>query len=81
MTRKVDSLGRVVLPVEMRRRFGIAEGDLVEIAVQGRQILLSKVESRCVFCGSDTDLSRFAGRQVCGRCVESLNRAAHEPGA
>lgn len=79
MTRKVDSLGRIVLPAEMRRVFGIREGDLVEIAVDGQHIVLTKVEQRCVFCGDGTALVEYSGKLVCGACVTGI-RAASAPG-
>jgi AbrB family transcriptional regulator, transcriptional pleiotropic regulator of transition state genes len=76
MTRKVDSLGRVVLPAEMRRVFGIREGDLVDIAVDGHHIVLTKVEQRCVFCGDAAALVEYSGKLVCQPCVEGLSRGA-----
>lgn len=79
MTRKVDSLGRVVLPAEMRRVFGIREGDLVEIGVDGHHIVLTKVEQRCVFCGDGAALVEYAGKLVCAGCVAGL-RTAPAPG-
>ena len=80
MTRKVDSLGRVVLPAEMRRVFGIREGALVDIAVDGVNIVLTKVEQRCVFCGDSTSLVEFSGKLVCEGCVAGL-RDARAPGS
>jgi len=73
MARKVDQLGRVVLPAEMRRTFGINEGDLVDIAVDGTRIVLTKVEERCVFCATVTDLREFSGKLVCSPCVSRLS--------
>jgi AbrB family transcriptional regulator, transcriptional pleiotropic regulator of transition state genes len=72
VARKVDQLGRVVLPSEVRRHFGISPGDLIEIAVDSDAILLTKVEDRCVFCGGTADLSEFSGKLVCGECVSRL---------
>jgi AbrB family transcriptional regulator, transcriptional pleiotropic regulator of transition state genes len=72
VARKVDQLGRVVLPAEVRRHFGISPGDLIEIAVDTDAILLMKVEDRCVFCGGTTSLREFSGKLVCGECVNRL---------
>jgi AbrB family transcriptional regulator, transcriptional pleiotropic regulator of transition state genes len=72
VARKVDQLGRVVLPAEVRRHFGISPGDLIEIGVDTDAILLTKVEDRCVFCGGTTNLSEFSGKLVCGECVSRL---------
>jgi AbrB family transcriptional regulator, transcriptional pleiotropic regulator of transition state genes len=72
VARKVDQLGRVVLPAEVRRHFDISPGDLIEIAVDSDAILLTKVENRCVFCGETASLSEFSGKLVCGECVSRL---------
>jgi AbrB family transcriptional regulator, transcriptional pleiotropic regulator of transition state genes len=80
ITRKVDSLGRVVLPAEVRRHFGIREGDLVEISVDEDHIVLGKAEHRCVFCRATDDLETFAGKLVCASCITALARGRHGPG-
>lgn len=73
MARKVDDLGRIVLPVEMRRMFGIRPGDELEIAVDSGAILLRKIESRCVFCGDDGNTLRpYREKQVCAACIKEL---------
>ena len=72
VARKVDQLGRVVLPSEVRRHFDIGPGDLVEIAVDSDAILLTKVENRFVFCGGTVSLSEFSGKLVCSDCVSRL---------
>jgi len=73
VARKVDQLGRVVLPAEVRRHFGITPGDLIEIAVDSDAILLTKVENRCVFCDGTASLSEFSGKLVCGGCLTGLS--------
>jgi len=73
VARKVDQLGRVVLPAEVRRHFGITPGDLIEIAVDSDAILLTKVENRCVFCSVTTSLQEFSGKLVCGDCLTRLS--------
>lgn len=72
VARKIDQLGRVVLPAEVRREFGIRPGDLVEISVDSGAIVLSKVEDRCVFCSSQDALVEFSGKLVCRVCVLAL---------
>jgi AbrB family transcriptional regulator, transcriptional pleiotropic regulator of transition state genes len=72
VARKVDQLGRVVLPAEVRRQFGINPGDLIEIAVDSDAILLTKVEERCIFCGATANLSEFSTKLVCSGCVSRL---------
>ena len=72
VARKVDQLGRVVLPAEVRRQFGISPGDLIEIAVDSDAILLTKVEDRCIFCGATANLNEFSTKLVCSGCVSRL---------
>jgi len=79
ISRKVDRLGRVVLPAELRKQLEINEGDLMEIAVDddGR-IVLEKVAQRCVFCRATppTELREFEDKLVCEPCVERLSGSA-----
>ncbi len=72
VARKVDDLGRIVLPVELRRVFNIRPGDALQIAVDGGDILLRKVEARCVFCNGDEALGPYRGKQVCAPCADAL---------
>ena len=72
VARKVDQLGRVVLPSELRRALGIREGDLVDFSVEDRRIVIEKVEQRCTFCGSNTELREFRDRLVCATCATEL---------
>jgi AbrB family transcriptional regulator, transcriptional pleiotropic regulator of transition state genes len=73
VVRRVDELGRIVIPVEIRKRFGIAVRDPLEIGVRGDTIVLSKPQDSCVFCGSRTQLEEFKGRQVCVDCRVELS--------
>ena len=72
MARKVDELGRMVLPSELRKRFGIGEGDYLAISVEGQRIVLQKVESGCIFCDETEGLVDFKGKYICGRCLGTL---------
>lgn len=72
MARKVDDLGRIVLPVELRRQLGIRAGDELDIAVDGNTVLLHKIEARCVFCGAETELQGFRDKQVCADCLKEM---------
>ena len=57
IVRRVDELGRVVIPIELRNKFGIAEKDPIEIYVDGSNIILKKYEPNCIFCGNSKKLS------------------------
>ena len=75
MPRKIDSLGRVVLPAEMRKHLGLETGDLVAIALDDGRITMEKIEARCIFCGSTTELREFNEKLVCAVCVKDLAEA------
>lgn len=74
IVRKVDELGRIVLPIEMRRTLDIAEKDALEIYVDGDNIILRKYQSACIFCGKSKDVVEFNGKNVCPECVAKLNQ-------
>ena len=80
--RKVDDLGRVVIPSSIRKTLGITEGDLVEIQLDGDRIVLSRPEDACTFCGSSLHLDSFRGKVVCWSCTAALRAKdrARDPG-
>ncbi len=73
--RKVDELGRVVLPIELRRMLDIAERDELEIFTENDRIVLQKYESSCVFCGGTQALTNYKGKHVCRTCVRNIAHA------
>jgi len=72
ITRKIDDLGRIVIPAETRRMFNIREGDHLYVAVEGGNIVLRKMTDSCTFCGSDTNVTQFKGKGVCASCKAQL---------
>ncbi len=70
--RKVDDLGRIVLPIELRRTLDIAERDELEIYMESDRIILQKFEAACVFCGSSKGLVTFRGKNICQECVRKV---------
>ena len=70
--RKVDNLGRIVLPIELRRTMDIAERDEVEIYMENDRIILQKIEQACVFCGSSRGLFSFQRKNVCQECLRKM---------
>ena len=72
IVRKMDELGRIVLPVELRRTLDIAERDTLEIYVEGSSIVLKKYRPTCVFCDSVKDISVYREKNVCARCLREL---------
>ena len=74
IVRRVDELGRVVIPIELRNKFDIKEKDPIEIYVDGSSIVLKKYEPNCVFCGSTKKLTDYTGKLVCSKCIENLSK-------
>ena len=70
--RHLDELGRIVIPIEIRKRFGLTERDALEISVKNQTILLNRPRSACVFCGATRSLVEHMGRGVCRPCVAEL---------
>lgn len=72
IVRKVDDLGRIVLPVELRRKFGIELRDAVEIYTEDDCIILKKYEPSCIFCGDAKNVFQFGGKNVCPNCAKAI---------
>ena len=72
IVRNIDELGRIVIPIEIRKRLGLGEKDPLEISVKDDTILLARPRFRCVFCGSEAALREHRGRAVCASCVGTL---------
>ena len=73
IVRKVDELGRIVLPIELRRTLDIVEKDALEIYVDGSSIILKKYEPNCIFCGNTKNLISYKDKLVCSKCAEKLS--------
>ena len=74
IVRKVDELGRIVLPIELRRTLDIEERDALAIYLDGDRIILQKHETVCLFCGSSQGLVNYRGKNICNACIRSINR-------
>ena len=72
--RRVDELGRIVLPVETRKLMGLETRDGVEIFVEDDRIILKKYQPSCVFCGEADGVVDFKGKKVCKTCIEKLKK-------
>ena len=70
--RRVDSLGRFVLPKELRKSLDIQQNDYLQISLDGDTIVLRKSQENCVICGNTNDLINFHDRKVCRDCMEEL---------
>ena len=74
IVRKVDELGRIVLPIELRRTLEIAERDSLEIYVEGSTIILKKYEPACIFCGDAKHVVNYKGRNICRTCLDEMKK-------
>ena len=72
IVRKVDELGRIVLPIEMRRTLDIGEKDALEIYVEGSSVILKKYKPSCVFCDATKDITVFKGKNICPTCLKEV---------
>lgn len=74
IVRKVDELGRIVLPIELRRTLNIDEKDSLEIYVDGSSVILRKYEPSCIFCGDAGDVIRYKGKNICRSCLAEMSK-------
>jgi len=74
IVRSIDSLGRIVLPIELRRSLDIGPHDRVEILAEEDRLILRKYEPNCCFCGDRRDLRSYSDKLVCRKCIEKLGK-------
>ena len=74
IVRKLDQLGRIVIPKELRTTFDLKETDPIEIFVEGEDIILRKYQPACIFCNEATDVIQFEGKNVCKNCLEKMKK-------
>lgn len=73
IVRKVDFLGRIVLPMELRKTLEISEKDSLEIYIEGENIFLKKYQRTCIFCGEAKDVVEFKDKNICPACLKELS--------
>lgn len=78
IVRKVDELGRIVLPIELRRTLDIAEKDSLEIYVDEDCIILRKYQPACIFCDNARDVVVYKGKNICRDCIKLLDEATQK---
>ena len=76
IVRKVDELGRVVIPIELRRTLQIEERDALEIYVDGEKIILKKYEPACIFCGNAENVQNFKEKNICKDCLDAMKHVS-----
>ena len=78
IVRRIDELGRIVLPIELRQTMDIEERDRVEIYLEGDLIIVRKFEQTCLFCGTARNLIAFKEKSVRRDCIRALNKKADD---
>lgn len=73
IVRKLDELGRVVIPKEIRNKLDIEEKDPIEIYLDGTSIILRKFETGCIFCNNPKDLISFKEKLICKKCLSKMS--------
>ncbi len=74
IVRRIDSVGRFVLPIELRRTLQIEDNDSLEVFVEDNAIILKKYQPACIFCGNARDVSSYKGKNICGDCRAALSQ-------
>ncbi len=69
---KIDALGRIVIPVRLRRKFDLIQNDTLEIFTEGKSIILQKYIQTCIFCGNEDNLMELNGKYACKGCIALL---------
>ena len=72
IVRKIDDLGRIVLPIEQRRILEIGDRDSLEIFIEDNMLILKKYQPDCIFCGNAKDVITFKGRNICPNCIHDI---------
>ena len=72
IVRKVDELGRIVLPKEIRKSLGLGIRSAVDLYVDGEKLIITKTKNECIFCNSRDNLVEYKGKSVCEKCIEEL---------
>jgi transcriptional pleiotropic regulator of transition state genes len=79
VVRRIDQLGRVVVPAELRRTLGLRQGDLVATRLENGNVVMTKVEPECAICGGAADLVDMLDKHICGDCVRGLVEKSELP--
>lgn len=75
MVRRIDELGRIVLPIEIRRMMELNPGEGVEIFSEKNRVILQKYSPACIFCGEADDIISYKDKKICRKCYEELRKS------
>lgn len=74
ITKKIDNLGRIVIPKEIRNTMNLNMNDSLEFFIEGDYILLKKYDKNCIFCGNTENLLNFKDKNICKNCIKNLTK-------
>ena len=74
IVRHIDELGRIVIPMEIRRTLGIGPKDPIAISLEGDRIVLMRHQDACVLCGSSDQVTRYNKRGICATCIAGVSK-------
>lgn len=77
IVRRIDDLGRIVLPIEIRKVLGIEPKDSLEIFIDDDKIILKKYAPQCIFCGNTDEITTFRGKNVCKNCINDISESTY----
>ena len=72
--KKIDEVGRIVLPKDIRNKLDLHINEVIKIDVEGQKIVITKAEQTCTFCGATENLESFKGKNICSKCITQLNK-------
>lgn len=72
LKRKIDELGRIVIPIALREKFDISENDKMEIHIENDKIILRKYQPSCIFCGNTKEIKEFKDKLICTKCIGKI---------
>ena len=75
VVRRVDELGRIVIPVEIRNKLNIQEKDEIEIILEGRRVILEKYQQDCIICGEVKNLKKCGNKFICKKCISKIENS------
>lgn len=75
MVRRIDELGRIVLPIEIRRMMELNPGEGVEIFSEKNRVILQKYSPACIFCGEADEIISYKDKKICRKCYEELRKS------
>ncbi len=69
---KIDSLGRIVIPKQVRKQLGLHDGSVLELSSDDSKIVIVKHKKDCIFCHKEVELTEFEGKFLCKNCLKKL---------